>query len=37
MFSFIRSYKEPGMYMLDDGCGNTLDIVAESNLGKKIL
>lgn len=22
--------------MLDDGCGNTLDIAAESNLGKKI-
>ncbi|XP_025202955.1 uncharacterized protein LOC112600036 [Melanaphis sacchari] len=26
------SYKEPGVYMLDDGCGNTLDITAESNL-----
>ncbi|XP_060855899.1 uncharacterized protein LOC132933651 [Metopolophium dirhodum] len=26
------SYKEPGAYMLDDGCGNTLDIVAESTL-----
>lgn len=37
IFDNIHSYKEPGAYTYKDNCGDTVNLVVDSNLGKIIL